>query len=86
MARSNPNMQAILGAIAISISFCTLIAELWLGTSITIIVATVVVLSVSISLTMVIILRGASTYTNLRSTIQFRPLARTTKSPMRRRQ
>jgi len=58
MDGSKLNMQAILGAIAISIAFCTLIAELMLGTSITIIVATVVVLMVSISLTMVIILRG----------------------------
>ena len=32
MDGSKLNMQAILGAIAISIAFCTLIAELMLGT------------------------------------------------------
>jgi flagellar protein FlaJ len=59
MAKPKLTVQTILGAIAIVMSFGTLIAELLLDTSITIIVATIVVLMITISLTMIIVLRGS---------------------------
>ncbi len=56
------NLQVILGFAAVIMSFGTLLAELLMNTAITIIIATIVVLMVAISITMIILLRGSLSF------------------------